>query len=238
MNQLILILRACLFWVGFSICALFYGLISPLLFLLPFHKRFRILLGWARFGVFWVGVTCGLKHKIIDRYNLDKSKTYIVFSNHQSTYETMALPIMVPPFSWILKRELLRIPFFGWALHHSNPIAIDRSAGQSAIAQIKSIGKERLDSGLWICLFPEGTRVSPEKLGNFKLGGGVLASHTEYPVIPIAHNSGEFWARHQFIKKPGTITFSIGPEITTKGKKPAEILQEAKQWIEEEKRTF
>lgn len=238
MNQSILVIRASLFWIGFFISALFYGLISPFLFFIPFPQRFKILLGWAKFGVFWIGITCGLKHKIIDRYKLDKNKTYIVFANHQSTYETMALPLLVPPFSWILKRELLRIPFFGWALQHSNPIAIDRNAGKSAIEQIKSIGKERLDNGLWICLFPEGTRVSPDKLGTFKLGGGILASHTEYPVIPIAHNSGEFWARHQFIKKPGVITFSIGPEISTKGKKPAEILKEAKEWIEAEKNTF
>ncbi|MCK5726666.1 MAG: 1-acyl-sn-glycerol-3-phosphate acyltransferase [Thiotrichaceae bacterium] len=238
MNKILLTIRASLFWVGFFLNALFFGLLSPFLFFIPSPKRLKILIGWARFGVFWVDVTCGLKYQVIDRYKLDRNKTYIVFANHQSTYETMALPLLVPAFSWILKRELLRIPFFGWALYHSSPIAINRSSGKSAIEQIKTIGKEKLDSGLWVCIFPEGTRIAPEKLGNFKLGGGILASHAGYPVIPIAHNSGEFWPKHQFIKNAGMITFSIGPEISTEGKKPAEILQEAKQWIEEEKKTF
>lgn len=238
MNKALLVVRAILFWMGYFLSTLFFGLISPFLFLLPFPQRLKILMGWVRFGVYWVGVTCGLKYQVIDRHKLDKEKTYIVFANHQSTYETMLLPLLVPAFSWILKRELLRIPFFGWALYHSNPIAIDRSSGKSSIEQIKAIGKEKLDNGLWVCIFPEGTRVAPEKLGKFKLGGGILASHTGYPVIPIAHNAGEFWPKHQFIKKPGMITFSIGPEISTEGKKPAEILQEAKLWIEEEKKTF
>lgn len=229
--------RATLFWVGYALFTMIVGLLTPLLFLLPAKLSFKILMLWTHINIGWLKITCGVKYRVKNPENMDHSSTHIVFANHQSTWETMALPTLIPPFSWVLKKELFKIPFFGWALKLVNPIAIDRSAGRS-IEQIKSIGKERLDSGIWICMFPEGTRVEPGKKSRYKLGGAILASHTGYPIIPIAHNAGESWPRHSYIKKPGVITVSIGPKILTKGRDAESIMKEVKEWIETEKKTL
>ncbi len=231
-------LRATIFWIGYAIVTIFFGLITPILFLLPYKVRFSILISWAYINVWWLKVTCGVKYTVKNPENMDHSSAHIVLANHQSTWETMAIPTLIPRFAWVLKKSLLNIPFFGWALRLAKPIAIDRSAGSSAIDQIKSIGKERLDEGIWICMFPEGTRVVPGKKIRYKMGGAILASHTGYPVIPIAHNAGESWPRHSYIKKPGTITISIGPKVLTKGRDAHEIIKEVEAWIETEKATL
>ncbi len=231
-------LRATVFWIGYALFTSIYGLLTPLLFLLPYKITFRILISWAHINIAWLTLTCGVRYTVKNKHNLDKPTPHIVLANHQSTWETMALPTLVPPFAWVLKKELFKIPFFGWALKLVKPIAIDRSAGRSAIEQIKTMGKERLDNGIWILMFPEGTRVTPGKKVRYKMGGAILASHTGYPVIPVAHNAGESWPRHSYIKKPGTITISIGPQILSEGKDPAEIIKEVENWIETEKKNL
>ncbi len=231
-------LRATIFWIGYAIVTIFFGLLTSILFLFPYKTRFSILIKWASINVGWLKVTCGVKYTVRNPENMDHSSAHIVLANHQSTWETMAIPTLIPPFAWVLKKSLLNIPFFGWALKLVKPIAIDRTAGNSAIDQIKSLGKDRLDEGIWICMFPEGTRVEPGKKVRYKMGGAILASHTGYPIIPIAHNAGESWPRHSYIKKPGTITISIGPKILTKGRDAGEIIKEVENWIETEKGTL
>ncbi len=235
LNTLWLGFRATVFWAGYGLITIGYGLLTPLLFLLTPEMAFQVLITWAYINVWWLKVTCGVHYMVKNPQNIDKSDTCIVLANHQSTWETMAIPTLLPPFAWVLKKELLNIPFFGWALKLVNPIAIDRSAGRTAIEQIKMIGKERLDDGIWICMFPEGTRVAPGKKVRYKMGGAILASYSGYPIIPIAHNAGESWPRHSYIKKPGTITISIGPKILTKGREADEIIKDVKDWIEAEK---
>lgn len=137
-----------------------------------------------------------------------------------------------PPLVWVLKRELLWIPFFGWGLAVLNPIAINRKAGRHAMHQVVEQGTQRLNAGRWVVVFPEGTRVPPGTRGRYRAGGALLATESGYPVVPVAHNAGEYWAKGQFLKRPGTIRVVVGPLIQSRGRKPEEILAEAQDWIE------
>ena len=130
------------------------------------------------------------------------------------------------------KRELLWIPFFGWGLAVMKTIAIKRGTGRAAVTHLIRQGRARLKEGLWIIIFPEGTRVAPGEKGRYRVGGAVLAEHSGYPVLPVAHNAGEYWPRRSLIKRPGTIKVRIGPLISSKGKSAQQILHEAESWIE------
>lgn len=142
------------------------------------------------------------------------------------------LPLIFPPQVWILKRELLWVPFFGWGLALMKPIAIDRKAGRRAVTQIIEQGRERLQQGLWIVFFPEGTRVAPGAKVRYKMGGALLAEAVRYPIVPVTHNAGEHWRRKGFIKYPGTIKMRIGPAIDTSELDAAQINQITQEWIE------
>lgn len=133
----------------------------------------------------------------------------------------------------LLKRELLKVPFFGWGLAAMEPIAIDRSSGHKAVAQLIEQGQKMLDDKYWVIVFPEGTRAKHGSEKRYKLGGSILAVETDHPVVPVAHNAGEFWPRHSFIKWPGRIKVCIGPVIETKGKTAVQVNAEAHDWIEE-----
>jgi len=153
-------------------------------------------------------------------------------SKHQSTWETMGLQQIFPPQTFVVKRELLKVPFFGWGLAAMKPIAIDRGAGHKAVQQIVTQGIERLKQGIWIVIFPEGTRVHPGQKIRYKLGGAILAAKSGYPVIPVALDSGKYWPKKQFLKKPGTIHVVIGPPIQTRDRNPDDILADVEEWIE------
>ena len=242
MNKLFLTIRSTLFWVGFSLSTGVVGLISPLL--LPFSQEasYKFLVPWTHFNVWWLKITCGVNYKILGKEHINTARNGIILANHQSTWETLLIPSIFPPISWVLKKELFRIPFFGWALSRVKPIAIDRKAGSSAVEQVKVNGKQRLDEGNWVCIFPEGTRVKPGHTERYRMGGALLAHYcaTEsadgvgYPVYPLAHNAGELWPRHSYIKYPGTITLSIGKPFSVEGLEPAKINDRVKTWIEAE----
>jgi len=156
----------------------------------------------------------------------------VIFARHSSTWETMALQRRFPPYCWIIKRELLWIPFFGWGLAILRPIAIDRSSGRRAVEQIARQGADRLREGLWVMCFPETTRMAPGQRRRFGMGGAVLASRTGAPVVPVAHDAGCYWRRRGFLKYPGTIRVEVGPVIETAGRTPDEINRIAKEWID------
>lgn len=236
LNTFWLGLRATLFWIGFTANNIFYGLITPILLILPTKISGKILRTWNPLNTWWLKVSCGMKYRVKNPENIDRTKAHILLANHQSTWETIVLPTLIPPFVWVLKKELFKIPFFGWALRIADPIAIDRSKGRSSVQQIKNQGKAKLDAGFWICIFPEGTRVPLGKKVRYKKGGATLAAYAGYPILPVAHNAGESWPRHSFIKKPGTITISIGPAIETKGRKATQIIKDVEQWIETERK--
>lgn len=198
---------------------------------LSFPKRYRILTAWADFVIWWLAKSCKLYHRVHGLEHLP-DRPSIVMSNHQSTWETFALKRLFPPASYVVKRELLWVPFFGWAFALLEPIALNRGAGHQAVVQLLAQGKQRLAAGRWIIMFPEGTRVRPGQNKPYKMGGAVVASETQAPVIPVAHNAGYFWSRRQLLKRPGTITVRIGPPIDTAGKSPEQIIKEVKTWID------
>jgi 1-acyl-sn-glycerol-3-phosphate acyltransferase len=132
---------------------------------------------------------------------------------------------------WVLKQELMWVPFFGWGLAMLKPISIDRGAGRKAIKQIIAKGKQRLNDGIWVTIFPEGTRVAPGQHKRWGLGGAILAEHSGYPIVPVAHNAGEFWGRRKFLKRPGTIQVVVGPVIDSQGRSAAELNAQAEAWM-------
>jgi 1-acyl-sn-glycerol-3-phosphate acyltransferase len=198
---------------------------------LPFPVRYRLIRQWARFQIFLLKTLCGLDYRVEGREHLPAGAA-IIMSKHQSAWETIAFQEIFPPQTWVLKRELMWIPLFGWGLALLKPIAIDRGAGRQAIEQIIAQGRERLQSGIWVVVFPEGTRVAPGARRRYGIGGAVLAAETGYPVVPVAHNAGLFWPRRGFLKKPGTIRVAIGPAIDPRGKKAEEIIKQTQAWIE------
>jgi len=210
------------------------AIIMVLLFPLPFSFLTRIGGGYARLVVGALKVLCGVRYEIqgLEHIQVIKSAA-IIFAKHQSTWETYALQQFFPPHVWVLKRELMWVPFFGWGMAALRPIAIDRGSGSKAIRQVVDQGRARLDKGIWIMIFPEGTRVAPGQTHKWGIGGAILAEKTAYPVIPVAHNAGRYWPRRGFIKRPGTIQVRIGPAIITQGLKASEINARARAWIDQ-----
>ncbi len=230
-----LIARSLLFALGLWLSTIAYAPFALMTFPFPVRARYRFITTWARFNVWWLRITCALDYRVEGREHLPKGAA-IAFCKHQSTWETFALPEILPYQVWLMKRELLRIPLFGWGIAMLKPIAIDRRGGRKAIEQLVEQGARHLADGRWVMVFPEGTRVAPGETGRYGIGGAVLAGKTGYPVVPVAHNAGEFWPRKGFVKRPGTITISIGPAIESRGKTPEQIRDEARDWIEAKSR--
>jgi len=226
-----LLLRSLLFAVGAWLVLLVIAALGMLTWPLPFAIRFRVISQWARFNVWWLTKTCHVNYEIIGRENIPAGNG-IVLCKHQSTWETLILQQIFPLQVWLLKRELLWVPVFGWALALLEPIAIDRGSGRKAMQQLIDQGKRKLAQGRWVIIYPEGTRTAPGSKGRYAPGGAILAEHSGYPVVPIAHNAGEFWPRRKFIKRPGTIKLVIGPAIATQGRKAQDINAEVEAWIE------
>jgi len=210
-----------------------YALFTLACFPLSPHARYQVTSTWTRMILFLLHHVCGLRYRVLGAENIPDVPS-VVLSKHQSAWETLAFQKIFPPQVWVLKKELLRIPFFGWGLAMTNPIAIDRSAGRSALDQVVEQGRDRLKNGFWVVIFPEGTRMPPGKKGSYRIGGAWLAAHTDSLVVPVAHNAGEFWPRNAFIKKPGEITVSIGQPIDATGMESNELNALAENWIETE----
>lgn len=234
LNKINLFLRSLLFSVTmivvtipYSFLCLFAGITMPL------HYRCRIIQWWTS-GVIWLlKVCCQVNYTVEGLENIPKNRNGIIFSKHQSTWETFYLQSTFPDMAIILKRELCWVPFFGWGLATTSPIAINRGKTSTAMQQIFTQGKKCLDQGRWVLIFPEGTRIPYGKVGNYKQGGARLAIETGYPIIPIAHDAGRYWPKRSFIKKPGTIRVVIGPLIESEGYTAEELTEKAKSWIEE-----
>ncbi len=225
-------LQALAFYFGLGLSTL---VVAPLLLLaypLGFQRRYALSKCWTGFNIWWLGLTCRVHYRLRGVENLP-DEPVIVFAKHQSTWETLFLHWRLPPLAWVLKRELFWLPLFGWGLAVLEPIAINRNATAAAVAQILRQGKRYLDGGRWVLIFPEGTRCAPGQRRRYKSGGARLAAHSGYPVLPIAHNAGEYWRRRSFIKYPGTIDVVIGPLIPTTGLNAHQINAQAARWIEQ-----
>ena len=200
-------------------------------FWLPYRAQFSIARTWARILFWMLEFLCGLKYVVEGRERIPPGN-HIVMSNHSSAWETVAQFLIFPPQVWVLKRELLWIPFVGWGLKLLRPIAINRGEGHRAVNQVIDQGKSRLADGLWIIIFPEGTRVVSGETRKFGVSGALLAIASGKSVLPLSHNAGKFWARRGFVKKPGTIRVVIGEPIESLGKQPRVLNEEVKQAIE------
>ena len=228
-----LFLRSLLFFLGLLIITPIFAVLVILMF--PFNNitRCRMASYWAHCALFWLKVTCDLGFEVRGRENIPNHPS-IVLSKHQSAWETIALQVIFPPQIWVMKRELLFIPILGWAWIALSAIPINRSAGREALKKLVKHGKDRLAKGLWVVIFPEGTRIAPGERSKYHIGGAWLATHTGTQVVPVTHNAGYFWRKNAFIKTPGTITVSIGEPIQSIGLKPDALNKMVEDWIEAE----
>jgi 1-acyl-sn-glycerol-3-phosphate acyltransferase len=226
-----LLIRSVLFTTYFIASALAWGGAMGLCFFLPHRAQFAMARGWAR-GVLWMlDRICGLNYVVEGRERIPPGN-HIIMSKHTSAWETVALFLMFPPQVWVLKRELTWIPLLGWGLNRLKPIAIDRGAGHRAVNQVIEQGKERLASGLWVIIFPEGTRVAVGETRKYGVSGALLATETGNLVVPVSHNAGTFWPRRGIIKKPGTIRVIIGEPVSAQGKNVRDLNEEIRVAIE------
>ncbi len=225
------VLRSALFSASMFVSTLVFAVLGT--FTLPFRyrRRYAFIRNYARFNLWVLERVCGVRYQVEGREHIPEGPC-IVFSKHQSTWETLVMQKLFPPQTWVLKRELLWLPFFGWGLALLKPIAIDRNAGRRAIRQVVEQGIDRLRAGIWVIIFPEGTRLPPGKRIRYRLGGAMLAAKSGYPVLPVAHNAGELWPRGVFIKRSGTVRVVIGPPIASAGRSAEAIGAEAEAWIE------
>jgi len=227
------VLRSTLFALFQVAVTIVFSFIALATFPFAFATRYRVITTWSRLVMRAVERICGVRYRVLGAERLP-APPFIVLSKHQSAWETIAYQEIFPLQVWVVKRELLWLPFFGWGLAMLAPIAIDRGSGGRALRQLLEQGRDRLARKLCIVIFPEGTRVAPGTRREHHAGGAWLASKTAAPVVPVALNSGEVWPRNAFLKYPGTITVSIGPAIDPNGLAPEEIKLKAENWIEAE----
>jgi 1-acyl-sn-glycerol-3-phosphate acyltransferase len=200
---------------------------------------YRMCVRWLKLAVDSGTVILGIRNRVIGFENLPVGTTApaVLLVKHQSTWETFCMPVLMPhPLAYVFKKELLRVPFFGWAMGRMDMIHIDRSDGARAFVKVVQQGQRLLDQGTWVIMFPEGTRIDRGQQGVYKTGGTRLAIRTGAPVIPIAVTSAKCWPRKAFIRRPGTVEFSIGKPIPSQGREADELMKEVEDWIEAEMR--
>ena len=210
-----------------------YAIAVLSLFWLPPVQRYRFITRWCAMMLWGAKVICGIRARVVGLENVP-STPHIVMCKHSSTWETLFLTQLFPPLAYVAKKELLQIPFFGWAFRFASPITIDRRAGRDAMTQIVEQGRERFAQGFWIVVYPEGTRIRAGSRAKSKTGGARLAAEMRVPILPVAHNAGWLWPKGVRGKRPGTVTLSIGKPIDTAGKDPSELTREVEAWIEHE----
>ena len=223
-----------------SLYALFQAVITPLfavlaLLFIPFPAaaRYRFITTWSRLMLAGAETILGIRYRVLGAENVP-APPFIVLAKHQSAWETLAFQVIFPRQVWVVKRELLWIPFFGWGLALLAPISIDRASGPRALNQLLEQGRERLARRYCIVIFPEGTRIAPGRRGKYQVGGAWLAVKTATPVLPVAHNAGELWPRRAFVKRPGVVTVSIGAPIDPRPLTPEQLIRRVEDWIEGE----
>lgn len=227
------VLRSCLFAAVQIVITPPYALLSLLTFPFGPFTRYRIITSWTRVILFALRHLCRIEFRVLGAEHLPQ-RPCVVLSKHQSAWETLAFQLIFPPQVYVIKRELLWIPFFGWGLAMLSPIAINRSAGPRAARQMLAQGRERIARGFWVVVYPEGTRVAPGARGKYQSSGSAIAIHAGAPIVPVAHNAGRYWRRKAFLKYPGLITVSIGAPIATEGRKADALTREVEDWIEAE----
>ena len=194
---------------------------------------------WLKLAVDSGTVILGIENRVTGMENLPQTEkgAAVLLVKHQSTWETFSMPALMPhPLAYVFKKELLYVPFFGWAMGRMDMIHIDRSKRSEAFSKVVEQGRRLMGQGVWVIMFPEGTRIARGQKGVYKAGGTRLAIETGAPVIPIAVTSAKCWPRKAFIKTPGIVDISIGRPISSVGRKPDELMREVESWIEAEMR--
>ena len=228
-----LFLRSLLYFIG-SITSLvvivFFGLFF---YFTAYPSRYKALSKWAKFCMWWLRIATNITIKVEGEDNICR-KPCVIASNHQSTWETLAFQTVFPPHTWVLKQELLSIPIFGWSLAMLSPIVIKRRDKFQAMKQVIKQGNSRLNSGISVVIFPEGTRQPHKKLGKYQNGAVAIAKKSGKPIQPVFHNAGKCWPKGGFLKKPGVITIVIGKLISPSDGSTNEITEKIKAWTLEQ----
>lgn len=228
---MLLLVRSLVFQIYFFVSVCIAALVIFVLWPLPFAVKAAIAKWWGK-SMLWAGRrVCGLDYVIEGEENIP-SEPSLIMIKHTTVFETYAQLAVFPPQTWVVKRDLLWIPFFGWGLAAMRPIAIDRSAGHVAVTQVIEQGRARLAQGIWVTIFPEGTRMPAGETRKYGISGAALASDVQCPVVPVAHNAGDLWPRRGLRKKPGMIRFCIGPAIAPGELPPKEINLAVQKWVE------
>lgn len=237
--KLNLSIRMIVFYTISWMLTIWYGLTTWLLAPLPLRYRMTYLIYWNKAVLVLVKWICGVDYKVhgFDKV-ADLKAPFVVMSKHQSQWETYFLQCLFFPTCIVLKKELTQIPFFGWALRQYDPIAIDRSKPKAALKYVQEKGEEKINSGMSMLIFPEGTRVLPGTVGKYARSGASIAVATGAPIIPVAHNAGVYWPETTKLKYPGTIDVIIGDPIITEGKTSKQVINEVQTWIEGQQDTL
>jgi 1-acyl-sn-glycerol-3-phosphate acyltransferase len=219
-------------WTG---CYAIFFVIACLF--LPFRLRFALARFWGAVLLRVLKWTCRLDYRVEGWENLPPGN-HVALWKHSSSWETIAMAVILPRQVWVLKRELTWIPFVGWGIRQLHAIAIDRKSGGSAVAQIIEQGRARLAEGAWVIIFPEGTRMPPGQTRRYGGSGALLAREAGKMIVPVAHNSGDYWPRRGLVKRAGTIRVAIGPPICAAQCEPREVNETAQTWIEDKIRSW
>ena len=225
------LVRSVAFTITFLLLSLVYSPLAIPAAMGPFRQRYPVARFWAHSELRLLRWMCGLDYVVDGRENIPATP-HITMWKHSSAWETIAQIVICPPQAWVLKRELLWIPFFGWLIALMRPIAINRAAGARSINQVVAQGKERLAAGLSVLVFPEGTRMPPGETRKYGMSGFVLATQTGVPIVPVAHDAGDYWPRRGWLKKPGRIRVVIGPPIPSRDCDPRELAREVQRWMD------
>lgn len=227
-------LRSIIFYFLYAATGIIVGSCSIFLWAFPFHVRYNLVIKWNIVVLWLTRHLLGINFKVSGEKNIPQDQPYVVLCKHQSTWETVFTQMYFKPTSTILKKSLLKIPFFGWGLALLRPIAIDRDKPREAMRLVQKAGVSRLKEGINVLVFPEGTRTAAGKIGNYARSGASIACEAGAPIVPVAHNAGYFWPVPQLLKKPGTVQVVIGKPIQTEGRNSKELTAEVKAWIESE----
>lgn len=226
-------LRSLVFYIGYAIIMVLQPLVG---FAIAPFVPYRWLRAWlvsaCWLAIWWARVSCGIRYEVVGAENIPAGAC-VVLSKHQSAWETLFLQAYLQPATTVAKRELLRIPFFGWGMALTKPIAIDRGKPSQALKELIRQGRAHLDEGRRVIIFPEGTRMRPGEQGEYSAGGAMLAVKTAVPVVPVALNSGDCWPRGTMLKKPGVIRVQFGAPIDTTGTSAKLLNEQVRGWIEE-----
>lgn len=231
MTRLLLFIRSTLFYLGYVVATILMSAFFIVVFpVLSQRSRYQIAAYWSWVILTWLKVCCGVDYEIKGIENIRQSPT-VYLSNHQSSWEAILFYRLIYPLSPILKKELMNIPFWGWALRLTKPIAIDRSKPREAGKSLLKQGVQRLQEGNSVIVFPEGTRSTPGALKRFSRSGATLATAAAVPIVPIAHNAGYAWPPRSFIKYPGKITVEFGPAIEVSDQSVNSLTEQAEEWV-------